>query len=47
MGIFVPVMIMGALGILFGAGLAVASKKLAVTVDPRLEKIAGLLPGVN
>lgn len=38
---------MGGLGALFGAGLAFASRKLAVHTDLRLEKIMGLLPGAN
>jgi len=32
---------------LFGVGLAIASRRLAVKTDPRLEKIHGLLPGSN
>lgn len=47
MAIIVPVITLGVLGAIFGAGLAVASKKLAVKIDPRLEKIHGLLPGAN
>lgn len=40
-------MALGLLGLFFGIGLAIASKRLAVQVDPRLERIAGLLPGSN
>ena len=40
-------MTLGALGLIFGVGLAIASKKLAVQVDARLEKVHGLLPGSN
>lgn len=47
MHILVPVLTLGALGLLFGVGLAFASRKFAVHVDPRLEKIHGLLPGSN
>jgi RnfABCDGE-type electron transport complex B subunit len=47
MEILIPILTLGVLGIIFGIGLAVASKKLAVQVDPRLEKIHGLLPGSN
>lgn len=47
MEILIPVLVLGALGLLFGIGLAIASKKLAVRIDPRLEKIHGLLPGAN
>ena len=45
--IIIPVLTLGALGLLFGVGLAVASKRLAVQTDSRLEKIHGLLPGSN
>ncbi len=47
MEILIPVLILGSLGLIFGASLAIASKKLAVQVDQRLEKIHGLLPGAN
>ncbi len=47
MAILIPVLALGFLGVVFGIGLAVASKKLAVQVDPRLERIHGLLPGSN
>ena len=47
MNIVIPILILGALGIIFGVGLAIASKRLAVQIDPRLEKIHGLLPGSN
>ncbi len=47
MDIIIPVLILGCLGVIFGAGLAVASKKFAVQIDPRIEKIHGLLPGAN
>jgi electron transport complex protein RnfB len=45
--ILIPVLTLGSLGLLFGIGLAIASKRFAVRVDPRLEKIHGLLPGTN
>ena len=35
------------LGILFGAGLAYASKKFAVVVDPKVEALINALPGIN
>ena len=35
------------LGLLFGLGLAVGSRFLAVSVDPRMEKLSGLLPQLN
>ncbi|MDD2688844.1 MAG: RnfABCDGE type electron transport complex subunit B [Candidatus Omnitrophica bacterium] len=47
MDILIPILTLGSLGLLFGIGLAIASKKLAVQVDPRLERIHGLLPGSN
>lgn len=47
MEILIPVLTLGFLGLVFGIGLAVAAKKLAVQADPRLEKIYGLLPGSN
>lgn len=47
MEILIPILVLGFLGVVFGVGLAVASKRLAVQVDPRLEKIHGLLPGSN
>jgi len=47
MDILVPILTLGVLGLLFGAGLALASKKFKVETDPRLEKIHGLLPGSN
>jgi len=47
MEILLPILILGALGGIFGAGLAFASRKLAVHNDLRLEKIMGLLPGAN
>jgi RnfABCDGE-type electron transport complex B subunit len=47
MDILIPILTLGFLGLVFGIGLAFASKKLAVQVDPRLERIHGLLPGAN
>lgn len=37
----------GILGLFFGAGLAYASKKFAVEVDPKIEAITEILPGAN
>ena len=34
-----PAGVLGGMGVLFGAGLAFASKKLAVPVDERVEKV--------
>ena len=47
MDILIPILTLGFLGVVFGVGLAIASKRLAVAVDPRLDKIHGLLPGSN
>ena len=47
MEILIPILTLGFLGVVFGVGLAIASKRLAVAVDPRLDKIHGLLPGSN
>jgi RnfABCDGE-type electron transport complex B subunit len=47
MDILIPILTLGFLGLVFGVGLAIASKKLAVKIDPRLEQIHGLLPGSN
>lgn len=38
---------LGAFGLVFGAGLAIASKKFAVWVDPKELEIGAALPGVN
>ncbi|TAN58966.1 4Fe-4S dicluster domain-containing protein [bacterium] len=42
-----PVLILSGLGVVFGAGLAIAAKKFCVVSDPRLEKIYAKLPGAN
>jgi len=42
-----PVLIIGALGLIFGLILAVASKVFAVEIDPRVEEIIEVLPGAN
>lgn len=47
MDILLPIAVLGVLGALFGIGLAIASKRFAVKLDPRLEQIHGLLPGSN
>ncbi|MBM7623074.1 RnfABCDGE type electron transport complex subunit B [Sporohalobacter salinus] len=38
---------MGIMGAVFAGGLAIASSKLAVEVDPRIEEIEEALPGAN
>lgn len=47
MSILNSVLVLGILGLIFGAVLAYASKKFAVKVDERVEKILGVLPGAN
>ena len=42
-----PVVALGGLGLLLGLGLAIASKLLAVPVDPKIDTIRALLPGAN
>jgi len=45
--IIIPLMVLGLLGFLLGAGLGIASKKFAVEKDPRFDAILGILPGAN
>lgn len=45
--IITAALILGALGLIMGLGLSMASKKFAVNIDPRLEKILKILPGSN
>ncbi len=45
--ITLPVIIVGGLGLVFGAVLAVAARFFAVEVDPRVEQIMAILPGAN
>jgi len=42
-----PLVALAGLGVVFGVGLAVASAKLKVGRDPRLDELLELLPGVN
>ena len=42
-----PVISLGSLGLIFGAGLAYASQKFAVEVDPKITAIRDALPGAN
>jgi Na+-translocating ferredoxin:NAD+ oxidoreductase subunit B len=42
-----PAVLLGALGLTLGLGLAFAARKLAVPKDPLVEKITALLPGAN
>lgn len=45
--ILYAVLSLGGLGLLFGIGLAIASKVFAVEVDPKVEAIREALPGAN
>jgi Na+-translocating ferredoxin:NAD+ oxidoreductase subunit B len=45
--IITAVALMGAIGLLFAIFLVVANRKFAVEVDPKLERVAQRLPGVN
>ncbi|SCH34579.1 MULTISPECIES: RnfABCDGE type electron transport complex subunit B [unclassified Romboutsia] len=47
MDILKAIILLGAMGLLFGVILAYASKKFAVEVDERVEKILEVLPGAN
>ena len=47
MEIIFAVIVLGSLGLLFGLGLAIASRKFCVVVDPRAEKLFACLPGAN
>lgn len=47
MEILIAVIVLSVLGLLFGVGLGIASKKFAVTIDPKVEMIRNALPGVN
>lgn len=38
---------LGAMGLIFGAGLALASKKFAVVIDPRVIEVREAVPGAN
>lgn len=42
-----PIVSLGGLGLVFGAGLAYASQKLAVEVDEKVSAIRAVLPGAN
>lgn len=47
MEIIFAILVLGFLGLFFGIGLAIASKKLAVHIDEKVEKVFHLLPGAN
>ncbi len=42
-----PIVSLGGMGLIFGAGLAFASQKLAVEVDEKVSAIRAVLPGAN
>lgn len=44
---YFPIFVVGGVGLFFGLFLSVASKKLHVFIDPRIEKIQELLPNAN
>jgi electron transport complex protein RnfB len=45
--VLLSVAVLGGLALVLSGGLAYASKKFAVFVDPRIEKMTELLPGAN
>lgn len=45
--ILLPVVIVGSVGLFFGIGLGIASKRLYVHIDPRIEQVLGILPSAN
>ncbi|MBU0503767.1 MAG: RnfABCDGE type electron transport complex subunit B [Candidatus Omnitrophota bacterium] len=47
MEIIIPSLVLGALGLAFGIGLSLTSKKFTAAGDPRLDKILSFLPGAN
>lgn len=47
MEIFIPVAILGVMGLLFGSGLALASKIFEVKQDERVPLVRAALPGAN
>lgn len=45
--ILIPVVVLGLMGLIFGAGLAIASKVFEVEQDERVPKVRAALPGAN
>ena len=45
--ILMPILSLGGMSLLFGAGLAFASQKFAIETDPREEQVREVLPGAN
>ncbi|NLW22427.1 MAG: RnfABCDGE type electron transport complex subunit B [Tissierellia bacterium] len=46
-GILYPIIVLGGLGLLFGASLSLASKVFAVETNPKADEIRQALPGAN
>lgn len=46
-GIVIAVVILGAVGLVFGALIALANRRLQVWEDPRIDVVAAMLPGAN
>jgi len=45
--IWIPIVIVGGMGLIFGLGLSFASKKFEVEVDERVGRVREILPGAN
>ncbi len=45
--LIIPLIVLGILGALLAIGLTIASKKLHVEEDKRVEEVNGMLPGYN
>ena len=45
--ILVAVAILGGVGLVFATLIAIANRKLKVWEDPRIDVVAGMLPGAN
>ncbi len=45
--ILIPIAILGGMGFVFAVGLAYASKRFAVEIDPRVEAVEEALAGIN
>lgn len=45
--VLIPIIMLGTMALIFGAGLAYAGQKLAVEVDERIPKVRACLPGAN
>lgn len=45
--IFTSILVLGGVGLAFGILIALANKKLRVWEDPRIDTVAGMLPGAN